>query len=150
MCVNLRVRKFCGVDQDATHHGLATSWSVFSNAEITFKRMDIWLCGVCFKTHSLRTRCRHDRDDIVDPPNCGDSVVRFILYDFPVPPAPTPLPGCVDASEVHVFTISSLDCLLLKGLRTIKSIRPKCCLVFSRVLKGALDAEVSSPDALSC
>ncbi|GJW87203.1 putative reverse transcriptase domain-containing protein [Tanacetum coccineum] len=37
------------------------------------------------------------------------------------------------------FTLSLLDSLLSKGLRTVKSIPPKCRLGFSRVLKGALD-----------
>ncbi|GJT44677.1 hypothetical protein Tco_0953392 [Tanacetum coccineum] len=37
------------------------------------------------------------------------------------------------------FTLSLLDSLFSKGLRTVKSIPPKCRLGFSRVLKGALD-----------
>ncbi|GKA62621.1 reverse transcriptase domain-containing protein [Tanacetum coccineum] len=40
--------------------------------------------------------------------------------------------------------------LFSKGLRTVKSIPPKCRLGFSRVLKGALDKVVCKPDDISC
>ncbi|GKE51973.1 hypothetical protein Tco_1487129 [Tanacetum coccineum] len=40
------------------------------------------------------------------------------------------------------FTLSLLDSLFSNGLRTVKSIPPKCRLGFSRVLKGAHDKGV--------
>ncbi|GKE47988.1 hypothetical protein Tco_1479246, partial [Tanacetum coccineum] len=50
-------------------------------AEVTFRRMGLWLCGACFKMHTLRIKCRHgDESDYVSPPECGDGVVRFVLY----------------------------------------------------------------------
>ncbi|GJZ14242.1 hypothetical protein Tco_0549472 [Tanacetum coccineum] len=50
----------------------------------------------------------------------------------------------------HGFTLSLLDSLFSKGLRTVKSIPPKCRLGFSRVLKGALDKVICKPDDISC
>nr|GEX97058.1 hypothetical protein [Tanacetum cinerariifolium] len=40
--------------------------------------------------------------------------------------------------------------LFSEGLRTVKSIPPKCCLRFSRVLKGALDKVICKSDDISC
>ncbi|GKD40780.1 putative reverse transcriptase domain-containing protein [Tanacetum coccineum] len=48
------------------------------------------------------------------------------------------------------FTLSLLDSLFSKGLRTVKSIPPKCRLGFSRVLKGALNKVICKPDDISC
>ncbi|GKE10765.1 hypothetical protein Tco_1414316, partial [Tanacetum coccineum] len=50
----------------------------------------------------------------------------------------------------NVFTLSLLDSLFLKGLRTVKSIPPKCRLGFSRVLKGPLDKVICKPDDIAC
>ncbi|GJY59895.1 hypothetical protein Tco_0459787 [Tanacetum coccineum] len=57
---------------------------VFERVEVTLKRMGIWLCGVCFKTHTTRTKCRHGVD-IVSPPDISDGFVRFVLYDLAKP-----------------------------------------------------------------
>nr|GEY53991.1 putative reverse transcriptase domain-containing protein [Tanacetum cinerariifolium] len=46
------------------------------------------------------------------------------------------------------FTLSLLDSLFSKELRTVRSIPPKCRLGFSRVLKGALDKEESITNAI--
>ncbi|GKD22520.1 hypothetical protein Tco_1224223, partial [Tanacetum coccineum] len=48
------------------------------------------------------------------------------------------------------FTLALLDSLFSKGLRTVKSIPPKCRLGFSRVLKGALDKVIYKPKDISC
>ncbi|GJT99500.1 hypothetical protein Tco_1109839 [Tanacetum coccineum] len=115
---------------------------VFERAELTLKQMGLWLCGVCFKTHTLRSKCRHGTAFVPSPDN-GDGVVRFVLYDIIKPLAPScSQPDHVDGllqDQHDGFTLSLLDSLLLKGLRTVKSIPPKCRLGFSRVLKGALD-----------
>ncbi|GJT97181.1 putative reverse transcriptase domain-containing protein [Tanacetum coccineum] len=114
-------------------------------SEVTFKRMGIWLCVVCFKTHTLRAKCRHEVG-FIPPPNVGDGVVRFVLCDITKPLAPfSSQLDHVDGlllDQEDGFTLSLLDSLFSKGLRTIKSIPPKCRLVFSRVLKGALDKSV--------
>ncbi|GKB45197.1 hypothetical protein Tco_0890139 [Tanacetum coccineum] len=71
-------------------------------AEVMFERMGLWLCGVCSKMHTVRSKCRHGKcSDFVPLPYCGDGVVR--------------------------------------GLRTVKSLPPKCRVGFSRVLKWAVD-----------
>ncbi|GKA91141.1 hypothetical protein Tco_0813011 [Tanacetum coccineum] len=129
----------------------ATSFVTYPGAEVTLKRIGIWLCGVCFKTHMLRDKCRHGAD-IVPPPDIGDGVVRFVIYDL------TKLLVLSCSQLDHVdgllldqhdgFTLSLLDSLLLKGLRTVKSIPLKCRLSFSRVLKGALDKEKSIINAI--
>ncbi|GJW24930.1 putative reverse transcriptase domain-containing protein [Tanacetum coccineum] len=87
-------------------------------------------------------------------PDNGDGVVRFVLYDLIKPEGPS----CSQLDHVdglllvqhHGFTLSLLDSLFSKGLRTVKSIPPKCRLGFSRVLKGALDKVICKPDDISC
>ena len=48
------------------------------------------------------------------------------------------------------FDVALLDSLLSKRFRSVKSFPPKCCLGFSRVLKGALDKVIGKPDDISC
>ncbi|GJT50534.1 hypothetical protein Tco_0976691 [Tanacetum coccineum] len=78
------------------------------------------LCGVCFKTHTLRSKCQHGTAS-VPPPDNGDGVVRFVLYDLIKPLAPScSQPDCVDGllqGQHDGFTLSLLDSLLSKGLR---------------------------------
>nr|GEV05717.1 hypothetical protein [Tanacetum cinerariifolium] len=117
-------------------------------AELTLKRMGIWLCGACFKTHTPRSKCRHGTG-FVPPPDNGDGIVRFVLYDLTRPPAPS----CSQLDQVDDlfpiqhdgFTLSLLDSLYSNG----KSIPSKCRLCFSRVLKGALDKVVCKSDDIS-
>ncbi|GKE98547.1 hypothetical protein Tco_0021898, partial [Tanacetum coccineum] len=146
----------CRSDAQAiTKQSLTTNLAVFEEAEVTFKRIGLWLCGVCFKTYTLHSKCRHGKSGFVAPPDCGDGIVRFVLYDLikpSIPPSSDPL-GYVDVlgQDVHGgFTLTLLDHLLSKGLRTVKSITPKCRLGFYRVLKGALDKVICTPDDISC
>ncbi|GKF77866.1 hypothetical protein Tco_0230336, partial [Tanacetum coccineum] len=110
---------------------------------------------VCVKTHTLRSKCRQSSSDFIPPPGYGDGIVRFILYGFTKPSTPSssdPLDH-VDVLGKDVyggFTLTLLDRLLSKGLHTVKSILPKCRLGFSRVLKGALDKVICTPDGISC
>ncbi|GJT94307.1 hypothetical protein Tco_1083152 [Tanacetum coccineum] len=114
----------------------------------------LWLCGACFKTYTLRAKFRHGTD-FVPPPDNGDGVVRFVLYDLTKPQ----VPFCYEHLD-HVegllhdqhggFTLSLLDSLCSKGLRMVKSTPPKCRLGFSWVLKGALDKVIFKPDDISC
>ncbi|GJS96181.1 putative reverse transcriptase domain-containing protein [Tanacetum coccineum] len=150
---HLHDRHCIGEAQAITKHSLLTDLGVFERAEVTLKRMGIWLCGVCFKTHTTRIKCRHGAD-FVSPPDIGDGVVRFVIYDLAKPLAPS----CSQLDHVDSLlldahdglTLSFLDSLFSKGLRTVKSINPKCRLGFSRVLKGALDKVISKPDDISC
>nr|GEZ24782.1 hypothetical protein [Tanacetum cinerariifolium] len=138
--------------QAITKHSLLNDLVVFERADVTLKRMRIWLCGVCFKTHTLRTKCHHGTD-IVPPPNIGDGVVRFVLYDFtkPLVPSCSQLDHGDGLLHDHDgFNLSLLDSLISKGLRTVKSIPPKCRLGFSRVLKGALNKVIYKSDDISC
>ncbi|GKF27378.1 hypothetical protein Tco_0083272, partial [Tanacetum coccineum] len=156
LITHLRDRHCNGDAQAITRQSLSTNLVVFEEAEVMFKRMGIWLCGGCFKTHSLRSKCRHDKgSDFVSPPDCGDDVVRFVLYGLTKPHVPS-------SSEQHDhvdyllqvqhvgFTLALLDSLFSKGLRTVKSIPLKCRLGFSRVLKEALDKVICTPDDISC
>ena len=125
---------------------------VFERAEVTLKRMGLWLCGGCFKTHTFRAKCRHGGgSDFVSPPDCGDGVVRFVLHDLTKPQVPSHVDVVEDLvlDELGGFDLPLLDSLFSKGLRTVKSIPPKCCLEFSRVLKGALDKVICAPDDIS-
>ncbi|GKD38376.1 hypothetical protein Tco_1258583, partial [Tanacetum coccineum] len=142
LITHLRDKHCNGEAQAITKHFIVTDMVVFERAELTLKQMGLWLCGVCFKTHTLRSKCRHGTAFVPSPDN-GDGVVRFVLYDIIKPLAPScSQPDHVDGllqDQHDGFTLSLLDSLLLKGLRTVKSIPPKCRLGFSRVLKGALD-----------
>ncbi|GJZ19008.1 hypothetical protein Tco_0555598 [Tanacetum coccineum] len=112
-----------------------------------------FLCGVCFKTHTLRAKCRHGAD-FVSPPDIGDGFVCFVLYDLTKPLVPScsqlDLVDGLLHDQHDGFTLSLLDSLFSKGLRTVKSIPPKFRLGFYRVLKGALDKVVCKPDDISC
>ncbi|GKC80275.1 hypothetical protein Tco_1131049 [Tanacetum coccineum] len=156
LITHLRDRHCNGEAQAITKHSLLTDLVIFERAEVTLKRMGLWLCGVCFRTHTLRSKCRHGNgSDFVSPPDDGDGVVQFVLYDLVKPQ----VPSCSKQSD-HVndgvydlhggFTLALLDSLFSKGLRTVKSIPPKCRLGFSRVLKGALDKVICKPDDISC
>ncbi|GJT83818.1 hypothetical protein Tco_1058160 [Tanacetum coccineum] len=42
------------------------------------------------RTHTLRSKCRHGNgSDFLSPPNYGDGVVRFVLYDLTKPQVPS-------------------------------------------------------------
>ncbi|GJV39914.1 hypothetical protein Tco_1418354 [Tanacetum coccineum] len=93
--------------------------------------------------------------DFVSPLDCGDGVVRFVLYDLTKPHVPSSLEQLDDVDDlVQVqhggFSLALLDSLFLKGLCTVKSITLKCRLGFSRVLKEALDKVICTPDDISC
>ncbi|GJR84769.1 hypothetical protein Tco_0155554 [Tanacetum coccineum] len=94
--------------------------------------LDFISCSlVCFKTHTLRSKCRHgEGSDFVPPFDYGDGEVDHV--DELV-------------LDEHVgFTVPLLDKLLSKGLNTIKSIPSKFRLGFSRVLKGDLDKSIAN------
>nr|GFA09019.1 hypothetical protein [Tanacetum cinerariifolium] len=87
---------------------------------------------------------------LVVRPNC-----RFVLYELTTPHIPSSselLDHVDDLVQVQHggFTLALLDSLFSKGLRTVKSIPPKCCLGFSRVLKEAIDKVICTPDDISC
>ncbi|GJZ16899.1 hypothetical protein Tco_0553022 [Tanacetum coccineum] len=139
-----RGRHCNGKAQAITKHSLLTDLVIFERAEVTLKRMRIWLCGVCFKIHTLGAKCHHGKSSFMSPPDSGDGVVHIVLYDLKKPR----VSFCSEQLN-HVkdllhnqhrgFSIALLDSLFSKRLRTIKSIPPKCRLGFSRVKKGALN-----------
>ncbi|GKD70946.1 hypothetical protein Tco_1325036 [Tanacetum coccineum] len=133
LITHLREIHCTGEAQAITKHSLLTDLVVFERAEVTLKRMGICLCGVCFKTHTLRAKCRHGAD-FVPPPDIGDGVVRFVIYDLAKPLAPS----CSQLDHIDGllhdqhdgFTLSLLDSLFSKGLRTVKSTLPSVVWVF--------------------
>ncbi|GKF95780.1 hypothetical protein Tco_0288515 [Tanacetum coccineum] len=79
----------CSGDAQAiTKHALLSDLVVYERAELTLKRIGIWLCGVCFKTHTIRIKCRHG-NDLVPPPDNGNGDVHFVLYDLTRPRVPS-------------------------------------------------------------
>ena len=140
LITHFRDHHFNGDALAITKHSLATSLVVFEAAEVTLKRMGLWLCGICFKTHTLRTKCRHGNgSDFVSPPDCGDGVVKFVLFNLTKPqiPSSTLFTHVEDlVLDVHGgFDLPILDTMSSKGLRIVKSIPPKCRLGFSLILK---------------
>ena len=89
----------------------------------------------------------------MSPPDCGDGVIRFVLYDLNKPQVSASIqPALVDnlvLDEFGGFDLPLLDPLFSKRLRTVKTIPPKCRLGFSRVFKGALDKVICTPDDIS-
>ncbi|KAL6542662.1 hypothetical protein OROHE_010182 [Orobanche hederae] len=145
----------CRADaQVVTRHSLTTDLAIFSEAELTFHRIGIWLCGVCFKMHYLHSECCHGQgSDFVAAPDVGDGVVRFVLYGLSKPQPNFEVPSHVDNAvqeQDYSLTVTLIDRLLSKQLRTAKSISPKYHLGFSRVLKGALDKVICKPVDISC
>ncbi|GJT08227.1 hypothetical protein Tco_0842689 [Tanacetum coccineum] len=128
LITHLRGRHCNGDAQAITRKSLSTNLAVFEEAE---------------------------GSDFVSPPDCGDGVVRFVLYDIIKPHVPSSseqLDHVDDLVQVQHggFTLALLDSLFSKGLCTVKSIPPKCRLGFSRVLKEALDKVICTPDDISC
>ncbi|GJW72248.1 putative reverse transcriptase domain-containing protein [Tanacetum coccineum] len=128
LITHLRGRHCNGDAQVITRQSLSTNLAVFEEAE---------------------------GSDFVSPPDCGDGVVRFVLYDLTklyVPSSSEQLDHIDDL--VHVqhegFTLALFDSLFSKGLRIVKFVPPKCRLGFSRVLKEALYKVISTPDDISC
>ncbi|PWA41381.1 hypothetical protein CTI12_AA556490 [Artemisia annua] len=79
LITHLRDRHFNGEARLITKHSLLSDLGIFERAETTLKRMGLWLCGGCFKTHTFRIKCRHGTgSDFVSPPDCGDGVVRIV------------------------------------------------------------------------
>ena len=116
--LRIHLRDFhCSGDARAiTRQALTTNLSIFNEAEITFKRMGIWLCGVCYKTNVLSRKCVHGRDSVVAPPDCGDGVVSFILYDFPKPLDQSPSSSGANVEhDVSSLNVALLDRLWAKG-----------------------------------
>ncbi|GJZ90220.1 hypothetical protein Tco_0662147 [Tanacetum coccineum] len=88
-------------------------------------------------------------------PDLGDRFCSFCTLDHDKAPVPFSYSSLdlVDGllhDQHDGFTLHLLDSLFSKGLRTVKSIPPKCRLGFSRVLKGALDKVICKPDDISC
>ena len=134
MRVHLRDRNFVIDDIDVTKHALSSSVSVYDEAVTTFRSMGMWLCGVCFKTHGLKKMCRHGEGfNFLCPPDGGDGVVRFVLYNLDRPtPSVGPSFAVADLGyPPGVFDVGLLDGLLAKRLSIVKSIPPKCRLGFS-------------------
>ncbi|GKF76980.1 hypothetical protein Tco_0229450, partial [Tanacetum coccineum] len=77
-------------------------------------------------THTLRSKCRHGYgSDFVSPPDGGDGVVRFVLYDLAKPQV-SPCSKQFDhvndgVSDLHGgFTLALLDTLPLCLLKTFR------------------------------
>ncbi|PWA60590.1 splicing factor U2af large subunit B [Artemisia annua] len=122
LITHLRGRHFNGDALAITKHSLATSLVVFEEADVTLKRMGHWLCGICFRTHTFRSKCRHGNgSNIVSPPDCGDGVVRFVLYDLTRPQVTSSVQLAqvedLVLDEYGGFDLPLLDTLLSKGLR---------------------------------
>nr|GEU45132.1 putative reverse transcriptase domain-containing protein [Tanacetum cinerariifolium] len=81
LITHLHDRYCCDEAQAITKHSLLTDLAVFKWAELTFKRMGLWLCGVCFKTHNLSSTCRHGNgSNFVSPIDSGDGALDKVIY----------------------------------------------------------------------
>ncbi|GJY05783.1 hypothetical protein Tco_0371723 [Tanacetum coccineum] len=152
---HLHDRHCSGEAQAITKDSLLCDLAICERAELTFKRIGLWLYEVYFKTHTFRSKCRHGSgSDFVLPPDYGDGVVQFVPYDLPKPQVPCSEQLYHVDDRVHDvhggFTLAHIDSLFSKGLRTVKSIPSKCRLGFSCALKGALDKVICKPDDISC
>nr|GEZ76955.1 putative reverse transcriptase domain-containing protein [Tanacetum cinerariifolium] len=128
LITHLRDRHCNGDAQATTKHAILTDLVVFERAEVTLKRIGIWLCDVCFKTHTLRAKCHHGAD-FVSPPDIGDGFVHFVLYDLTKPLVPfcsqLDLVDGLLHDQHDGFTLSLLDNLFSKGYSCLSvSLKP--------------------------
>nr|GEV57034.1 auxilin-like protein [Tanacetum cinerariifolium] len=84
LITHLRDRHCNGEAQAITKHYLLTDLVIFERVEVTLKRMGFGYV-VFVSKHTLRVKCRHDKGSFVSPPDSGDGVVRFVLYDLTKP-----------------------------------------------------------------
>ncbi|GJV86888.1 hypothetical protein Tco_1530826 [Tanacetum coccineum] len=97
---------------------------------------DIWSLDIVLQDphHTLRYKCRHGKEThFVSPFDCGDCVVRLVLYDLTKPQNPASSIQFDRVEDLVLdehdgFTLPLFDSLFSKGLRTIKFISRKCCL----------------------
>nr|GEU82188.1 transposase, Ptta/En/Spm [Tanacetum cinerariifolium] len=110
LITHLRDRHCSGDAQAITKQYLSTNLVVFEEAEVTFKRMGIWLCEVCFKTHTLRSKCRHGNgSDFVSPSDCGDDVVSLLSKGLHIIKS-IPLECCLGFSHVLKGALDKVIC----------------------------------------
>ncbi|GJW55617.1 hypothetical protein Tco_0099702 [Tanacetum coccineum] len=145
--------RHCNGDAQAiTRQSLSTNLAVFEEAEVTFKRMGIWLCGGCFKTHNLRSKCRHGK---------GSDFVMVVLLGLCSMTLPNHTFLLLQSSLITLMTWCKSNTKVLLWLSLIVYVQkgyvlsnpsppPKCHLGFSRVLKEALDKVIYTPDDISC
>ena len=81
---------------------LSSSPAVYVAAEATFRRLNVWLCGVCCSLHTLRSPCRHPDGVVVSPPDDDDGNALFFIFNIDCPVLPPTAPGSVLLSPVSL------------------------------------------------
>ena len=133
---------------------IASDPCLFSFLDLELKKLGIWLCGECLRTHSLNKNCTHANGSVVVAPTLDDEAI----YGIPRPLAPVcasfedgeaSSSGSSSGCLSPCFDVYLLGCVFLKSCRTVKSIPPKLRLGFVRVFLYALDAVLACPSDVS-
>ena len=95
---------------------IAGDSNLFSSLDAALKKVGIWLCGVCLCTQSLSKNCTHSNGRVILSPTSVN--VSSEAYEAP------PL-GSSAGCSCSGFDVELLGRVLLKPLRTVKSIPPK-------------------------
>ncbi|GJR66215.1 hypothetical protein Tco_0012280 [Tanacetum coccineum] len=128
LITHLRDRHCNGEAQAIIKHSLLTDLVIFERTEVTLKRMGIWLCGVCFKAHTLRAKCRHDKGSFVSPSDSGE--IDRVVYCQIHPPKcrlrfSRVLKGALDKVICKPDNISCWVSLLSLPLCLLKTFHPR-------------------------
>nr|GEV73584.1 hypothetical protein [Tanacetum cinerariifolium] len=103
--------------------------------------MGIWLCGGCFKTHSLRSKCRHGKGShFVSPPDCDDGVVRFVFYDLTKPHVPSSLEQLDHVDDLVQVQHGVLPLCLYKTFRLRSNLECKSAIKRQRQEESIVNA----------
>ncbi|GJU05089.1 hypothetical protein Tco_1121519 [Tanacetum coccineum] len=68
LITHLRDRHWNGDAQVITKKSLTANLAVFEVTKVLFKHTGLWLCRVCFKTHTFHAKCRHGDGSTFVPP----------------------------------------------------------------------------------
>ena len=110
---------------------IASDPCLFSFLDLELKKLGIWLCGECLRTHSFSKNCKHDNGSVIPAPSFADDAIHGISRPLTSLCAPCVIDmappvgsssGCITTS----FDVELLGRVFLKPLRTVKSIPLSC------------------------
>nr|GEZ97617.1 hypothetical protein [Tanacetum cinerariifolium] len=146
---------------------VANDFSLFFALDQALHQAGIWLCGVCFCSHTFSKNCKHADGVVVLAPSFDE----VTIYGIPVPPKPglsvvdcttvgslRAYKAIVDGDNSQVpslgvesicFDIDLLSRVFSKKLRTVKCIPPRLRLGFAKLFCSVLNNVLGSPGDIS-
>lgn len=107
---------------------IASDNCLFPSFDIALKKAGIWLCGKCWRTHSISKNCKHTNGMVILAPTSND----VVIYGIPRPSVASDVPSMADEApslgSSSSFDVDLLGRVFLKPFRTIKSFPPNYVL----------------------